>query len=177
MKNWKLAIVALARAKELVNTHDKYNAFPWHLPRVAATADRIAEAEHASGITFSDDYRSFLQHADGWKSFNISVDLFGTEDVLEGRAKSVKQREAIASYIDTVGLSAHDVLPIAASETETDVFLLVSAANTAMPGKVLWWGDEEIEHFEDFWSFFVTIIGYTENRAKMLATKYANEIH
>ncbi|QBG85282.1 SMI1/KNR4 family protein [Xanthomonas oryzae] len=45
------------------------NAYPWHLPKVAATAEDIKIAEKAVGLEFSSQYKDFLRCADGWQGF------------------------------------------------------------------------------------------------------------
>lgn len=165
--DWKTAIATLVQCKQRIADRDRLDALPWHLPAVAASDDRIADAERAAGFAFPSAYRRFLAHADGWRGFYVLVDLFGTADIVDGGARDVLVRPEVASFVRTIG--SDQVIAIGASEQETDVFLLVGPDSAALPGGVIWWADEEIDRFDDFAAFFTAMIAYNERVAERLA--------
>jgi hypothetical protein len=64
--DWKTAIATLVECKQRIADRDRLNTLPWHLPAVAASEDRVADAERAAGFASPPAYRQFLAHADEW---------------------------------------------------------------------------------------------------------------
>jgi len=158
--HWKTEIARIVHWKQIAAQHDKKQALPWHLPEVGAPKDAVARAESELSAPFSDEYRSFLSLANGWKGFYVLIDLFGTDDFLSGRADEVTQRPEIESYLSKNGLTRKHVIPIGASSLEIDAFLLVSPASAIFPGAILWWAGEEIDCYSSFREFLGAMVNY-----------------
>ncbi len=167
-EDWKASIAKIAYWKQIINENDKLGAFPWHLPRVAASDARIAEAEAHIGASFSAPYRELLSLADGWRGFCVSTDLFGTEDFLGERAIEVRDRSDVQEYVFDAGLSYQDVVPVGASDADTDVFLLVSDASPQRAGEVIWLAGSEVDRYADFREFFEAMVNYNARLAQQL---------
>jgi hypothetical protein len=166
--DWKAEIVRLVQCKQLIHERDNQGALPWHLPAVAASADRIAAAEQGARSLFPASYRDFLAHANGWKGFYLLVDLFGTGDLIAGGSQRVLARPEVSAFVEAQGLNGQ-VTAIGASDHETDVFLLVAPSAATLPGGVIWWAGEEIDRFEDFFAFFTAMVAYNARIAEKLA--------
>lgn len=169
--DWKTEISRLAYWKQIAAERDVHNILPWKLPRLAATENRIQDAEIAAGTTFTPDFKSFLRHADGWPGFHIATDLFGADEFLSGRNREVLERQEVADFIHEIGLELKDVTPIGASNVDLEVFLMVSPRSTKMPGQVIWFVSEEIDRFESFENFFSSMVNYNARIADKLDNK------
>lgn len=66
---------------------DPQGIFPHHFPEVAATEGPIRDAERALGFALDPEHRRFLGSADGWKGFDVYVNLFSTADTRGAVAK------------------------------------------------------------------------------------------
>lgn len=165
---WKTEIARIVHWKQVAAEHDKKKALPWHLPEVGASADALTRVEAKLGVALSDEYRSFLSLANGWKGFYVLVDLFGTDDFLSGRADELAQRPEIESYLEENGLVGKQVIPIGGSNLEIDAFLLVSPASAVLPGVVLWWAGEEIDRYKSFRDFFGAMVNYNAQIAQKM---------
>jgi hypothetical protein len=170
-EDWKASIAKVAHWKQIANENDKLGAFPWHLPRVAASKAMIAQAEAHVGISFSPPYREFLSLADGWRGFFVSTDLFGTEDFLSGRAIEVRNRLDVREYISGARLNDRDLVPIGASDVDMDVFLLISETATQNSGEVIWLAGSEVDRYLDFQEFFEAMINYNARLAQRLISQ------
>ena len=167
--DWKIEIARIAYWKQVAADHDTKKALPWHLPRVGAKPKSILLAENAVGISFPQQFKEFLGYADGWQGFHVLTDLFGTNDFLEGRSKSVRQRPELASFLEARDLSETEVVPIGASDFDLDVFLLFSNDSKMLPGGVLWFANEEVDRYGSFADFFSAMVNYNAKIAQKLA--------
>lgn len=170
-EDWKASIVKIAHWKQIANEHDKLGVLPWHLPKVAASEAKVAEAEAHMEMSFSAPYREFLGLANGWKGFFVSTDLFGTDDFLSDRAKEVRNRPDVQEYISSLGLSEDVAIPIGATDVDMDVFILVSETSPDIPGAVLWLAGSEVDRYPDFREFFEAMVNYNAGLAQKLAAQ------
>ncbi len=164
--NWNTEIIRFIFWRQLAAAHDK-DDFPWYVPRGRAAAEQISAAETATGAKFSDEFAEFLRHANGWKYFIGTTDLFGIDDFLSGRAKTVSERPALRVFLRREGIDASRSIPIGASSTQSTVFLHFCPNSKFLPGGVLWFGTErqEIGRFPSFSSFFDTMVFDEEETA------------
>lgn len=160
MIDWKAEISRVVYWKQMIADNDRLNAYPWHLPRVGAAPEDIVLAEKAAGFKFSTQYEDFLRHANGWKGFVITVDLFGTGDFLDGRPQKVMQRAELLTFVREQGFGDDEFAPIGASDADLDVFLHFSPTSKTLPGGVLWFANEEVDRYESFADFFAAMINY-----------------
>ncbi len=116
-------------------------------------------------------YRDFLRHADGWRSFYQAVDLFGTGQLLGAPPMdcALIQIGAVedADFVAAVGMPKADVLPIAASGVQADMFLLGRPC-ARWPGSVTWYTGQMIERFPDFDEFFLAMLDYNRQEIQYL---------
>ncbi|MFC0236621.1 SMI1/KNR4 family protein [Fictibacillus phosphorivorans] len=171
MMNWKDRIVDLILVKQELMRQDIERIWPYHFPEVGATEKSLQDLEEELGYKLDFTYRSFLQHANGWKGFYQTVDLFGTEELKDPTKNEYAER--LLTVIDDQvlkesGVIRSELLPIAATEYDKDLFVLC-LPNSAKPGEILWFAGEEIDRFEDFSEFFLSMIEY--NREEVLALK------
>lgn len=166
MIDWKSEISRIIYWKQMIAENDRLNAYPWHLPRVGASPENITLAEKFVGLDFSSEYEEFLRHANGWQGFVVSVDLFGTDDFLNGRSQEVMKRKELADFVNEQGLDETDFVPIGASEVDLDVFLHFSPSAKFLPGGVLWFANEEVERHESFSDFFAAMVNYNARIAR-----------
>ena len=80
--DWKDKIVVMVYVKEELRRLDKLGIWSHHLPEVAAIEEQLVEAEAYLGHSIDKGYKNFLMNANGWKSFYQTVDLFGTNDLI-----------------------------------------------------------------------------------------------
>lgn len=169
--DWKAEISRIVYWKQIIADNDKLHAYPWHLPRVGATADVIARAESAAGAQFSPQFEELLRHADGWPGFFITVDLFGTKEFLDGRHKRVLERPELLAFLDGLGLKEDEAIPIGATDYDLDVFLHISPRSKMLPGGVIWFANEEVERFGSVAEFFSSMVNHNAAIADRLAAK------
>jgi hypothetical protein len=163
MNNWKEQIAIAWLVKQACMELDKKNIFSYHLPNLAATEESIVLAEKKLGCRLDEKYRAFLQHADGWPCFWHNVDLFGTNDLIEGVKKETG--EFALSMLDEEvltksGVKRHELLPIAATPVDKDLFV-ITKPSCRTPGSVLWFAGEEVERFKSFDDFFIAMTEYS----------------
>ncbi len=170
MIDWKLEIVRVVYWKQIAHQHDPEHTLPWHFPEVAARPDRIAAAEQAAGASFPGQYKEFLGFADGWKGFHVNTDLFGTGDFLDGRSLRVLRRPDVQSFIRKAGLER--VIPVGASDVDSDVFLLALDTSKVLPGGVVWFGDDEVDRYQSFHEFFASMVNYNAYIAKKMQEEH-----
>lgn len=58
--------------------YDKEELWEYYFPEVGASDEELIRLEKQLGFPWDPQYRAFLKHANGWKGFYPSVDLFGT---------------------------------------------------------------------------------------------------
>lgn len=160
--NWPQEIVKLVYVKQALAEVDTRKLWPHHLPAVAATAVQIEAAEAALGTELDSKYVDFLRHANGWRGFYQTVDLFGTDDLL-GSERMLAAKGMLGAIDDGV-ISVtknrrEDLLPIAATPLDRDLFVLTSP-HSAAPGEVLWLAGELIDRFTNFDEFFLAMVDY-----------------
>lgn len=169
MINWKDNIGAMVLVKQELMEQDVKHLWPHHFPEVGASEKQICNFEKELGYTLDQKYRDFLNYANGWKGFYQTVDLFGTEQL--NNSAIMNYAKTLLSAIDDKvinesGFFRNQLLPIAVTEFDKDLFVLCSS-NSSEPGAVIWFAGEEIERFENFYEYFLSMIDY--NREEILA--------
>jgi hypothetical protein len=174
MNDWKSEIVKGVLIDQRLQEVDTRGIWSYCLPEVAASRDEIAAMERDMRITLDPEYKDFLLHANGWKKFYQDVDIFGTSELSGAGLMSVarEQLDAVepADFQENVGLAMADVLPIAASRTQTDTFLL-ALPGSAAPGSVIWFAGYTIERFPGFDEFYLSMLDYNRRRIQKCEAK------
>lgn len=170
MRNiWEERIATLVLVKQELAKIDKDNLWPYFLPSVAVAEEEIKRVEGILGYILDNDYRTFLQKANGWKGFFQEVDLFGTAQLV---GSDMEYAQMMLNSIDdsvwkNSRLKKEDVLPVAATKFDKDIFVITKP--TAMnPGIVIWLAGEEIDRFSSFSEYFLAMIDYN----RLLITNY-----
>ena len=96
--DWQEEMAIAWLVKQALMEADTKKIWPYHLPEVAATEAQLQKAEITLGFPLDPGYRKLLQHANGWKGFWHTADLFGTNDLTQGPNK--ENAEFVLSMID-----------------------------------------------------------------------------
>lgn len=165
--DWKIAIDMNFDVLNQINKLDTKHLWDYYAPNVAATEQQLVEAEEHLGFPLDLPYRKFLSHANGWRCFFLSADLFGTEELMGGPMTQEVLR--LMEYGDLESLAKEniaisDLLPIGRSRAHNEDFVMLKP-NSVAPGTVLWYAGYEIERYRRFDEFFLAMIDL--NRANL----------
>ncbi|MBP1325382.1 hypothetical protein JOF28_000614 [Leucobacter exalbidus] len=170
IEDWRPPIVEMVMTKQNLAAWDPNELFPNHLPEVAATEELIHQVEQALTVRLDKEHRGFLGFADGWNCFHQEVTLLGTTGLVAGdlRDTAFEAFEYAPEFLEELGRSTEELLPIAASNEQGDVFVMLIEDGVVAP-KVFWIAEGElIDTFDSFGQYFVSMIEYTKRRiAKM----------
>ncbi|MBD8035090.1 SMI1/KNR4 family protein, partial [Solibacillus merdavium] len=127
MSNWRENIASMVLVKQELFKQDVKQIWPHHFPEIGANEDNILAVEKELRCKLDPMFRDFLKYANGWKGFYQTVDLFGTEQlkgsIIMDYAKILLN--AIDDYVlKESGFSRDQLLPIAATEFDKDLFVL-----------------------------------------------------
>lgn len=159
--DWKTAIAALFIAKQEML---KFEALPrkQYPPNLAADVIEVERLEKYLGCSLPQDYRGFLLHSNGWENFIFGVDLLSIGDIIND-TWGQRASELLVDFDELVGAASgvkmNDVVPIAVSKDDTDVFVMVRCSRSDY-GTIIWFAPYEIERYDSFTEFFEAIIQY-----------------
>lgn len=71
-----------------------------YISEVVETKDQIKSVEDKLGYTLDTSYRNFLRFANGWKAFYQTVDLFGTNELLDSPIMKYAIEDDVIKDID-----------------------------------------------------------------------------
>ncbi len=173
MTDWKQRIVELVLVKQKLAELDTKGLWQYRLPSVAATEGRPKRLEAHLGEALDPAYRAFLLHADGWPAFYQTVDLFGSDELM-GNDRFHHGTEMF-SYVDESvltlgGLRREDLLPIAASPVDLDLFVM-TRRSASQPGLVVWLAGSEIDRFSSFDEYFIAMVDYNRLEVQHLRSE------
>ncbi len=160
--DWKKEISVLVYVKQVLADLDKNHLWQYHLPEVAATDDEIRNVEEHLGFQLDSRYAEFLRHANGWRSFYQSVDLFCTSDLLG--SGTMRHAKLMCDSIDenaikASGLNKEDLLPIGATSLDLDIFF-ITKPSSEHSGEIIWFAGQEIDRFSNFDEFYLAMVDY-----------------
>jgi hypothetical protein len=171
MNDWPSEIVRGVLVQQRIEELGEGHLWRRYLPEAAATEDELLAVERELGHPLDPLYRTFLRYADGWRCFYQDVDLFGIRQLLGAQPMdaAVIQFAAIreSEFLIGVGMPKADVLPIAASPVQADMFLLARPWSRH-PGTVSWWSGQLIERFPDFDEFYLAMLDYNRKEIQYL---------
>jgi hypothetical protein len=167
IEEWKNNIATMVYVKQRLMKLDTGGMWSHHFPEVAATEGQIKSVEEKLGYTLDTSYRTFLMHANGWKAFYQTVDLFGTNELIDSAI--MKYAKGLLDTIEddvikASGFLREQLLPIATTRFDKDLFVITSP-ESHVPGIVIWFAGEEIDRFSSFNEYYLTMIDY--NRAEI----------
>lgn len=172
---WPKAIATLRSVHSLIAHLDVEIRWPIHPPEPPATEDQLLACERALGVTLDRKYRAFLTHANGWRGFYQTVDLFGTDELVGGGLFDHARRMLQVGSSDTPESSRIQVaaiLPIAATWQDRDLFVLSTVGDST--GQVIWLAGEEVDRFLDFEEFFLAMTDYNREELADLVKERGN---
>ena len=141
---------------------DKDQMWEYYNPEVAANPKEIELVQNKFQIELSQDYIDFLLCANGWKCFYQLVDLFGTKDFdTKNMSRAQKLLNIELAYDKSLNEIKEDLFPIAVSQTDKDLFVMVLAKEKEY-GQIIWLAGGEIERFLSFSDFFESMIEYNK---------------
>jgi hypothetical protein len=165
--DWKTELAVAWRVLQAIQGTDRQGLWSYHLPRVAATEAELLATETRLGFELDSMYRAFLGYANGWPDFYHCVDLLGTNE-LRGGELMANAKEMLSAIDEVVWhqnrIRLVDLLPIAVSKTDMDVFAIVTPSRD-FAGEVIWFAGAVIERFENFDEFFLAMVDY--NRVQL----------
>lgn len=170
IQDWQAAIAEMYLEKQKLSNVDPKGIFPFFLPNEAATEESVAYTENELSVPFDQEHRTFLQFANGWQCFYQNVTLFGTTDFIEGSLHDAafEALEYMPELLESLEFKVEELLPIAASMEQADVFVM-AIKNGHIDPKVYWLAEGElIDSYETFGEYFMSMIDYTKRRTEKL---------
>ncbi|GAU65971.1 hypothetical protein SSP35_02_03400 [Streptomyces sp. NBRC 110611] len=172
MTDWTVELTRMSAAKQLLRENDTESLWRHEAPRTPATPERLQAVERSIGRTLDSDYASFLLQADGWPAILQDIDLFGTGELLGSQVFS-EARELMETLepevLETSNITPESALPIGASRTGIDMFLMPQAAS-GNPAPVIWIAGYEVERYRTFSDFFRGMIDHNLEEVNDLRT-------
>lgn len=169
-RDWRPEIVRMAQIKQAIFEADAAGLWEFHLPKVAATSEDLTQVEAALGFRLDRDYREFLGYANGWPSFFQSVDLLGTDDLVDGPRMDIARRMLAAVepvVLERAGLQTAQLVPVAASTVDLDLFVMPVIDGQQQP-PVVWLAGDEIDRFKTFEDYILAMIDYNARELAVL---------
>ncbi|MFD9046648.1 SMI1/KNR4 family protein [Streptomyces zaomyceticus] len=170
MTDWPDEMRRMRDAKERVRASDTDELWRFEEPRPPADAERLREVAASLGHELDRAYVSFLLAADGWPALFQDIDVFGTGDLLGSPAMETARMLVDSMEPDALtrsGLDPAALLPIAASSTTIDFFVMpVTSGDAVAP--VIWIAGAEVERYPSFPDFFRRMIGMNLDEAEVL---------
>jgi hypothetical protein len=171
MNNIKDYIAYLYIVREKMRFEDKNNLWDYYCPRVKSTNEEITRWENQNGMVLPESYKAFLLAANGWPKVFQDKDLFGLEQL------SFSKENKYIQYLSYCVDNLYDVgnkeclLPIGGTEYSYDLYLIILDKKSDHYGQVLWVAGEEVERYNDFNSFFESLIAYNKYNYELLTGK------
>lgn len=160
LTQWVVRIVRMLEVRNKMYIADKEQLWEYYYPEVAANTEDVESLQKRLNIRLSQDYIDFLLRADGRKRFYQDVDLFGTQDFDTEIMTYAKQLLNIElEYHDSLCQIKDDLLPVAVSRTDKDLFVMVLTEGEDF-GKIVWLAGGEIDRFSSFVEFFDSMMEY-----------------
>jgi len=175
IRDWNKEIAAAWLVQSQNEKSDVRKLWDYHPPRSPATDSELSEAEAVIGHPLDPRYREFLSFADGWACFYQDVTLFGTKELIGGKMMDAAVEgigETFPESFKNGPLRESDLLPIAASATDKDLFVITRPCSPTGAGIVVWIAGYEIERYQTFDDFFLAMVefnrrAYERFRAEM----------
>ena len=170
--DWRLDIVTAVAVDQALMRVDVDELWEYSLPELRASEQEIADAEKRLGFRLPEQYRSFLQYANGWQYFYQDVNIFGTGELLGGELHDQAEEllEVAKEVLPPLDYDLDSFFPIAASMTQIDLFV-IGKVGSPWEGQVIWIAGDIIDEYESFLEYFRSMVAYNKRRA----TKFAQE--
>lgn len=167
--DWKREIAIAHLVKQKVAEADVEAIWLHPFPEVAANESDVVNLESELGHSLDRNLREFLLHANGWKSFFHSIDVFGTYDFLSGERhqRAAALMSTLENLRELCGFEQSELIPFAVSRDDIDIFA-ISTPLSSDPGKVLWFAGGVVDQFSDFNEWFLSMIDYNRRQYEQL---------
>lgn len=168
--DWKREIAVAHLVKQKVAEVDAAALWLHPFPEVAASETDIIALEKFLGTPLDSKLRSFLLHANGWRSLFHSIDVFSVSDFRDGERKH-RAEDILESLEDTHDLCEFrpdELMPFAVSTDDIDVFV-ISKEESPAPGRVLWFAGGLVDSFPNFEEWFLAMVDYNREQYDELA--------
>lgn len=143
-------------AERRLAASDRGGLWRHEAPRPPAVPERIAEIATVTRCLMDPEYADFLLHADGWPAILQDIDLFGTADF--GTAAYTEAEELVRVIEDELeierGANASRLIPIGASRTDIDIFVMSSETDSNQLAPVIWLAGGEVDRYRTFSDLF-----------------------
>lgn len=168
--DWQTLILEMVRAKQELAAWDPEGVFPHRFPGPATTDEAVAAVEKSLGVYLDAAHAEFLGLADGWEGFHQSVTLYSAAELVGGTLRDAAHQAlqgAPEAFAD-LERSPADVLVIASSLAQTDVFLM--PIDDGYVGEEVHWLAEGrvVDTFDSFEDFVRRMIEITKRQAVAL---------
>ena len=174
--DWRLDIVTAVAVQQACMRVDVDELWEYSLPELRASEQEIADAEKRLGFRLPEQYRSFLQYANGWQYFYQDVNIFGTGELLAGELHDEAEEllEVAKEVLPPLEYDLDCFFPIAASMTQIDLFV-IGKVGSPWEGQVIWIAGDIIDEYESFLEYFRSMVAYNKLEAEELAKEHGIE--
>ncbi len=174
--DWRLDIVTAVAVDQALMRVDVDGLWEYSLPELRASEQEIADAEKRLGFRLPEQYRSFLQYANGWQYFYQDVNIFGTGELLAGELHDEAEEllEVAKEVLPPLEYDLDCFFPIAASMTQIDLFV-IGKVGSPWEGQVIWIAGDIIDEYESFLEYFRSMVAYNKLEAEELAKEHGIE--
>lgn len=159
--DWKRELVIAHLVKQEIAKVDFDGLWENTLPEVRASENQVQFLESKLGYLADSQFRSFLLHANGWRSFKGSIDIFGVHDLVGSprSSRAIELTETLEPLEPLCGFGKKDLIPIAASSDDIDL-MLMTRPQSSDPGKIFWFAGGLIDTFIGFDEWFLSMVDY-----------------
>ncbi|WP_018351940.1 SMI1/KNR4 family protein [Longispora albida] len=170
--DWKALIGQLILAKNEADKLDPDHLEPLVAPNTPAAPEDIAAFEDAAGGPLPEEYRQFLAHADGWRSFYFRAKLFGLADLNGQTPEAAVAADILDVYesedvFEDLDVTRADVFPVCAGVGMRAMFVMIRHGRPDA-GTVIWLDGEEVERYTGLAEFIATMRDYSLQQADKL---------
>jgi hypothetical protein len=169
----EIAIARMVQAK--VSEADKRQLWSYHNPEARASDESIDAIEKTLGYPLPTPLKEFYRVANGWKCVYQNIHLFGVEELVSG--PKLRRANGLLDNIHNIrivsGFDRNELLPIAVSLDDSDVFV-ISKAFVRESGVVVWFAKDVIDRFPNFSEWFLSMVDYNRLEYQELIRGGAN---
>ena len=174
--DWRLDIVTAVTIDQALMRVDLDGLWEYTMPEFHAPDEDIANAEERLGFRLPEQYRSFLQYANGWQYFYQDVNIFGTGELLAGELHDEAEEllEVAKEVLPPLEYDLDCFFPIAASMTQIDLFV-IGKVGSPWEGQVIWIAGDIIDESPSFLDSFRTLVACNKEQAEEYAEEHGIE--
>ncbi|MEU7377344.1 hypothetical protein [Streptomyces albidoflavus] len=171
MSDWPALVAEMQAVKNRLAVSDREGIWRHEPPRPPARPASIAEISAVTQCPLDVEYADFLLHADGWPAILQDIDLFGSVDFgTSAYAQAEELVRVIEAEVDIGrGPCEGRLIPVGASRTDIDIFVVPCRMDSPSPSPVIWLAGGEIERYRSFSDFFRGMISENRSEADALA--------